>query len=764
MPRQPVASVENNFTKGHITEFTGLNFPENACTDTDNCVFNRTGTVERRLGFDFETNYTSTNMDFTNKATSDFKWENAGGDGNVKVLVKQVGDTLHFFSITTATVATPISGRKLASTITLSTFTASGAESPETIECEFSNGNGYLFVYHPNLDPFYCTYSSGTVTATKITIEIRDFQGIMEPGVPDNFRPGTSSLTSQHLYNLFNQGWTNRSWTAASSTSVSIGGAVPDTRVFTVAAGIPIVGGDTVGGQGFLTDFPTIQVNFNGTVTSYVGTTLTLSITSWTTIYGVRNANNWMISFNEGAKITTFASDVSAYPSNADVWWAFKSSTGVFDPATTVENVTLNSGPAPRGYFTLQAFNQLRGAVSSVTGLTDITTTARPRTGTFFQGRVWYAGVAATGFTENIYFSQITERIDQFGKCHQINDPTSETLFDLLPSDGGIVRIQGSGTVFKLFPIQNGLLVFAANGIWFITGNQGIGFTANDYTVTEISKVESISSTSFVSVQGLPYWWNEEGIYTIIPGQQGLQVKSITLPTISSEYEEIPLVSKLYARGDYNPLTYTVQWAFRGEEETNSTTRYKFNRVLNLNIPTEAFFFWTIGIDGTPCINGITYIAGPAGTSPIPTFRYPTFYTENAIEKFTMSEEMDTDYVDWETFSSPVNYESFFVTGYRLKGQALRKFQPLYVYVFSTNEVNTAYKIQGIRDFANTANSGRFSTEQLVENTSANFDKIFRKHKIRGSGLVLQFKVKSVDGKPFNIMGWSTLDMVNSGI
>ena len=146
-----------------------------------------------------------------------------------------------------------------------------------------------------------------------------------------------------------------------------------------------------------------------------------------------------------------------------------------------------------------------RSGVSGIAGLTSIVTTIRPRTGTWFQGRVFYAGVdasqQATGdaqyytWTENIYFSQIITPGDntEFGYCYEINDPTSETLFDLLPSDGGVINIQGSGSIYKLFPVVNGLLVFAANGIWFITGSQGIGFTATVYTVTKLSGVQSIS-------------------------------------------------------------------------------------------------------------------------------------------------------------------------------------------------------------------------------------------------------------------------------
>jgi len=51
------------------------------------------------------------------------------------------------------------------------------------------------------------------------------------------------------------------------------------------------------------------------------------------------------------------------------------------------------------------------------------------------------------------------------GNCYQVNDPTSDQLFDLLPTDGGVIVIQGCGSIYKLFPLQNALLVFAANGV-----------------------------------------------------------------------------------------------------------------------------------------------------------------------------------------------------------------------------------------------------------------------------------------------------------
>lgn len=765
MPRQTNVSVENNFIKGLITEATGLNFPENAATDTDNCVFSRIGNVTRRLGLDFETDYTTAGIDFTGNAISYFKWDNVGGDGNIEILVKQVGGTVYFYRSSSATVASPLSQQLLVSSITLSSFIAAGSGTVDiTKECTYAAGNGYLFIFHPNTEPVSCIYSAGTITGTSVLVKIRDFEGLVELGVADDFRP--PAMTTQHDYNLRNQGWVaTPAWTA---TSTTLNNTQLGVHTWTVQAGLTIGVGNSVTivasvispGEGIIAN-----TYMHGTVTAYAATSLSINVNDSSNTAGI--GNSWTFALMGTGKVTTFQVAVGLLPSNSDVWWNFKDSTNVFAPATTAANVTLATAPAPKGAFILDAFNQDRSSVSGVTGITAVTTEGvRPSIGAWFQGRIWYSGVNAPGFSESIYFSQIVEVIGQFGKCHQINDPTSEERFDLLPSDGGIVRIQGCGRIFKLFPIQNGMLVFAANGIWFITGSQGIGFTANDYTVTKISAVQSISSTSFVDVQGFPAWWNEEGIYSILPGQQGLQVNSVTLPTISSFYESIPLSSKKYARGDYSPLDYTIQWVYRDTEEEDVTSRYQFDRVLNFNASTQSFYPWTVstGEGLTPHVNGVVYIQAPGGsTSPDPIFKYLVSFT-SGIEQHTFAEEKDTTYKDWETAVVGLDYTSSFTTGYKLHGQAQRKFQPTYVYMFSNNEVNTAYRIQGIWNFANSGNSGKYSAVQLVEINLENFDKAFKRHKIRGHGVVLQLKVLSVAGEPFDIMGWSIFETINAGI
>src|SRR6185437_3527668 len=108
MPKN--VTIQNKFTRGLITEAHGLDFPEDACTATENCVFTLIGEVTRRLGIDIELNgHGGIALDAFNSAVSYYRWTNAGGDGETELLVLQVGSKLYFFETSTATVSNPLS-------------------------------------------------------------------------------------------------------------------------------------------------------------------------------------------------------------------------------------------------------------------------------------------------------------------------------------------------------------------------------------------------------------------------------------------------------------------------------------------------------------------------------------------------------------------------------------------------------------------------------------------------------------------------------
>ena len=785
MPSQVLTSVENNFTKGLVTEFTGMNFPENAATDADNVEFTLIGDTVRRLGIDFELNLNSTNISRSGNAENSYVWKNVGGSGTTELLVVQIGNTLRFYSITAATVASPLSTQLLGSTVVVSNYTVSGGSFNAASECDFTDGNGYLFVFHPDCDPFFCSYNAGVITAKKIDVKIRDFTDVVEDGVPVTQRPNT--LTAQHQYNLSNRGWTQGSpWLGQNSTS---GPTVVSSGSFstTINTGLLITLGDRVvvanihGADGLGIAGNTALMS--GNVTAYNSGTgaITINVTGSLLAAVGNQLGPYNITPDNIGYVNSWFTAVGNYPSRADVWWYFKNSSGTFDPGTMLSKITLNTGSAPSGHYVLDAFNQTRTLVSAVSGITDVSTVKRPRTGTWFQGRVWYAGVdasfPATGdsnfytWTEKIYFSKVVNNPDDFGSCYQTNDPTSENLFGLLATDGGVISIQGAGSIYKLFPVQSGLLVFASNGVWFITGSQGIGFAANDYTVTKISNVRSISGSSFVNVQGLPYFWNEEGVYAvgIVDARSnergGFQVSSLTYSTINSLYADIPLSCKKLAKGDYDPINYVLKWVYRDTEAVDTKSSYEYNKVLNYNVANKAFYIYTV--DSSFCsINGIKYIASQGGSNaPSSTFKYITSYPSVGNSNFQFSEEYRTTYVDWGSSASPLDYDSYFVTGFKLHGQGLRRFQLDYLYIYSrTNEDPMSYYVQGLWDYANSGNSGRWSVAQYVLIDETYRDMAVRRHRIRGRGLVLQIKVKSVSGQPFDIMGWSAYETQNTGV
>lgn len=796
MPRNVAASVENNFTRGLVTEASGLNFPENACTATYDCHFDLTGNVSRRLGFDFESSHDTKTIDRAGAAINTYLWRNVAGDGNVSLWVVQVGETLHFWSVGGSS---SITNGELATTVDLTDFQPAGAPSPKAIECQFSSGNGYLFVTHPTLESFYVSYdtSTETATATEITLEMRDFGvGVSEVVDVDN-RP--AALTAAHKYNLANQGWGFSSYTVeTSSTSFT-----PSTgsKAFTVTGSGPWAAGDIVyiwsksTTQGSDPDFHFMQ----GTVTSYVGTTLTVNVTSFGPDTSGAAKTDWQIASGPD-QISIWNDVMGNYPSNADVWWNFKDANDQFNPRKTGANIDRGNAHAPQGHYILNVYDQDRSDVSGIAGLTAVTTSYfRVATSAFHAGRVFYSGITYQNRSSDIYFTQILHpgETDDFGKCYQAADPTSELVFDLQPNDGGVISIPEAGQILKLWAMQGGLTIFATNGIWQITGSAGIGFTANDYTVRNISTIKCIGATSFVDVGGFPAFWAAEGIYILTPDQAGgVNIKTLTDETILTFYNSIPSSSKRQARGFFDLISKKVQWLFKSTEASTPEEICEYDRILVWNARTAAFNPWTVSASDVkmhailvPDSTGsaltevtvvddaadtvqddagndvVRYSVGSAVSSP--TFKYLVSYDDGAGSyTFTVAEELDEDYVDWFTYDSVgVDYTSYFISGYKVHGQGQRKFQSNYVYIFS-GEIPSQYNFQALWDYANTGDSGDWSsqTHQTVAVSDTQYDIKRNRLKVRGSGLALQFKVYSEPGEPFNIVGWSVWETGNASI
>ncbi len=722
MPRQTGFQVENNFTKGLITEATGLNFPENACTETYDCVFSEKGKATRRQGWDYEGNFSTFSVNRTGSVIVEYLWSAAGGDGATNIVVVQVGSTLYYYE---AVENGALSGNKFSFTTNLLTYQVTGGSDVKGNICQFASGNGFLFVVHPLCEPFYVSFnpSGPSKTETAITVRCRDLDGDKTDTDYSNYEVRPTTITNPHHYNLYNQGWYFAANTSTGYTSPSV----------------------------------------TGTAVVY---------TTWDTAF-------------------------TNFPSNADIWWLSKDGQGNFNLSYLDQSTTGNT-PAPKGHYIIKEFATDRTSLSGITAVERDSNGQRPSTISFFAGRVWYAGVADQEYNQKIYYSQIIDSTENFGKCYQQNDPTSEEVSDLLPSDGGYIIIPDVGAVIKIFPMASSLLVFARNGVWSIAGSEGIGFKATDYAVRKLSAVESLSALSFVDVYGIPIWWNTDGIFTV-GGSDNVgneSVTSISDDTIKAFLADIPSESKMFVKGAFNPRTKIVQWVYRNSVPASIEESYTYDKVLNFNILSKAFYPWTISQSAaSPLVHGIIVSKGPASepvalnvidvaldqvvdSNGLPvvvghfaelgnSFAFRYYTTKNTAPTAwdaTFSQASSTSYLDWTAAGSNIDYTSYFFTGYKVHGEGIRFFENGYLTITMTTEDNASCFLQAVWDYANSPSGARFTNAQQVYIARLLRDIEQTRKKIRGRGRSLHFKFYSETGKPFTIHGWSAWETQDAGV
>ena len=714
MPRNVATNVENSFIKGLVTDATGLNFPENAVVETDNCVYTEFGEVHRRLGIDYEVGSEPVSFARSGGAVIEYEWKAVAGLSTFSFFVLQMENTIYFFEADENAALTP---NVKSFTIDLDTYKAVGAPLIGNEPCQFAAGSGYLFIYHPYMDPLYVSYDRATdsIAVESITLKIRDMTGT-EDGLGLDERP--VSLSAAHTYNLYNQGW-YATGTNTSSAALNV-------------------------------------------------------VTIW------HNGHN------------------ADYPGNTDVWWTYKNGLEQFD-TDNIDKFAKTNSPAAKGHYILNAFFQDRATASGVATIPTVSSSYyRPSTGAFFSGRVFYSGVSYLDYTNKVYFSPIIEDPNQFGMCYQQNDPTSESIFDLLSSDGGVLTIPEAGTIYRLFPVQSSLLVFASNGIWAITGNQGIGFTANDFTVKFIAQLSITGPLSFVSVEGLPVWWGEGGIYAITGTDQlgNIGLTNISNNHIKNYFNAIPNSSKVYVKGAYNFQDKTVQWVFRSTAPTTLLERYEYDSVLVFNTLTQAFYPWSVdtteniicgitttrglgarrtretvttvlGVDVIDLALADVYVDVIETTALPSTFRFTTITETDTPGTFDLSfsQERDGSYYDWSSMSDGVDYTSYFVSGYKVHGEGQKKFQTNYIQVFLTPTPGASCFMNTILDWASTTpNALHTPAQQIYPAAQANRVYQHNRLKVRGTGLAVQLKFTSEAGKPFGITGWSIMETGNSNV
>lgn len=720
---KPVVNREyNTFAKGIITEASPLTFPEDASLDEQNFVLNNDKSRQRRFGIEYEdqgeliTNGNFTEGNLEGWATSDFRWNNILGSPDLSILVVQVGNKIYLFDFT----------KDNPTAFPLNVDTGTGEQVPITLgadnftRAQYTSINGTLVISIGDAVVYQITYDGPTDTATveSRALKVRDIWGV-DDGLRNDERPdATVGLSDTHEYNLMNQGWPR-------STSVAIdpGGD-----------GAPAIGADTIA--------------------------------------------------------ATFTS-LGVYPSNGDVW-QFGKLAGAEDPAslgayngTALDKFPSANFKAPKGKFIIELFSRGNSRETEADDLfeantigagslpSDITT-GGIRSVASFAGRLFYSlfeesiaesDAESPRFDGSIVFTRIVRNGEDLIRCHSDNDPTSESFPDLLDSDGGYLTIPEASDIIKVVSTGRSLVIFAANGVWQLTGGNDNQFSAGNFFINKISNVGTPGVDSIVEAEGLIFYWGEGGIYMLQPNQLGdLSVQNRSEATIQTLYNAIPSAGQALARGAYDPSLKIVRWLYNDspvEEYDGSIFRFRYTKELVFDIQLSAFYknvfgnltdgpyvssviispnfsslentLQIVASNGSPIdvtadsgVNNVVTTEN-ALTSTLSQTKYLTFEPSVGDWSFTYSLYRQTDFIDWFEFNSVgVDAPAFLETGYEILQDTQRRKQSKYI-TMNFRRTETGFEIdsgtgnlvatdassclvQARWDYADTINSGKFGS------------------------------------------------------
>lgn len=199
--------------KGLNTEANPLNFPEQSAADLLNVQMDYDPLrIKVRKGLAAEAAGTTGSISeggaplTSTAAYQVYRWDNVNNDADVSFIVVQVGNKLYFNDATAADV----SGARQTFIVNLDDLKSGTTEGTLAIatatRVQFQNVKGRLMVVSRAIDPTLISYdpSVPTVQTNKLSLKIRDSLGI-DDGLGVDERPST--LSENHEYNLYNQGW-----------------------------------------------------------------------------------------------------------------------------------------------------------------------------------------------------------------------------------------------------------------------------------------------------------------------------------------------------------------------------------------------------------------------------------------------------------------------------------------------------------------------------------------------------------------------------
>ena len=531
-----------------------------------------------------------------------------------------------------------------------------------------------------------------------------------------------------------------------------------------------------------------------------------LSVYDSLRLYDTLNSG-WVKTEGSTNPLTVYQSDSgNELPQLTHPWYSSKGASGNFSFDDWAD-IYAGTSLIANGHYVLDLYNMNRFAASGVIGVPITVEKARFSCVASYSGRMFYAGMSNSTADNGtkIYFSRLLERgYSNLGKCYSVNDPTAETISDLLDTDGGYVSIEGAVQIKKLHVFGAALYVFADNGVWKISGVDDV-FRATEYSVSKVSEDGLVSVNSFCSAQGRPYWWSNSGIFTFVRNELGdINPQNMSVTTIQSYWEESTTGVRDSVQTIYDEANRRVIWGY----PSSTTEANKLNKFLVFDEVLQAFYPWEINnsTDGT-CIVGMVFDSGVVSNivelnvvdkdgnfvlnsggdqvvvsrsnRDIAASRIKFVTRDGTTNRVTFSELTSTSFLDW----GDTDYTSFAEAAYNFIGDLEQRKTTTYITAY-TRVTEEGFKVNGdatgydtVRpgsllissfwDFKKTPSTTAQQAYRLKYTPVVNvgdlnsFDYpesvLATRIKLRGRGRVVKFRFASETGKDFNILGYNVI-------
>lgn len=211
-----------------------------------------------------------------------------------------------------------------------------------------------------------------------------------------------------------------------------------------------------------------------------------------------------------------------------------------------------------------------------------------------------------------------------------------------------------------------------------------------------------------------------------------------------------PVVRRRFADG---MTSFSGPWQKSHQEMTYAAI---LRPVPRWNEPAKAGSHWVTG-NGSGCL-----MFGPPGDPSAPPSPTEPVLTTIGL---TFAEEFRQDYKDWVRVNGTgFSFESYFISGYSVLGEGNRKFQDNYVTVNYENIPTGQAFIQGLWDYSESPDTGRWSNRQSLINKGGDYRHAHGRFKIRGHGKALSIKITNRGDNPFIINGWTALVSSNASV